>query len=68
MNIMCPADQGDILVRLHPFFFKKESHSTIYTSIDDVTLSDQSQRLLSAHTNPLTLFGGVVLTTPQLSN
>ena len=28
-------------------------------------LSDQSQRLLSAHRNPLTVFGEVVKTTPQ---
>ena len=28
--------------------------------------SNQSQRLWSAHTNPLTLFGGVVLTTPPI--
>ena len=64
---MRPTDHRDIFVRLHPFFTKKKRFTLLYIPGSMTSLlSDQSQRLWSAHTNPYTLFGGVVLTTPPI--
>ena len=52
------ADQRDICVRLHPFF-KEKRFTPLYIPVSMTSfLSDQSQRLLSAHTNPFMLLGG----------
>ena len=74
--VMRPTDHRDIFVRLHPFFYPKKNRFTplyiLYIYIYQVLMTslkntlNQSQRLWSAHTNPLTLFGGVVLTTPPI--
>ena len=55
---MRPTDHRDIFVRLHPFFYKKKRFTPLYIYIPGLMtsfLSDQSQRLWSAHTNPLPL-------------
>ena len=58
---MRPTDHRDIFVRLHPFFYQKKSASLHYIYIPGLMtsfLSDQSQRLWSAHKKPSNAFWG----------
>ena len=67
MNITRLADQCEILVRIHRLSLLFSHYVSLYIpTVMTSLLSDQSQRLWSAHTNPFTLFWGLVLTTPPI--